>query len=121
MITRKSGHSDRHACITGADSDTHTDTHTLPLAVQCNRAGEILWNVISALKAPDWYVTVAVSDTSPLKWGAGSGVCVCVLDGGGLKGLIHLIGAPAGYLTGAVSEARGGWCLSIKHPCYLPL
>lgn len=56
---------------------THTHTHTIPLAVRCNRAGEILWHVITALKAPDWYVTVAVSDTSPLKWGAGSGVCVC--------------------------------------------
>lgn len=28
--------------------------------------------------------------------------------------------SPAGYLTGAVSEPRGGWCLSIKHPSYLP-
>lgn len=29
--------------------------------------------------------------------------------------------SPAGYLTGAVSEARRGWYLSIKHPLYLPL
>lgn len=28
--------------------------------------------------------------------------------------------SPAGYLTGAVSELRGGWRLSIKHPGYLP-
>lgn len=24
--------------------------------------------------------------------------------------------SPAGHLTGAVGEPRGGWCLSIKHP-----
>lgn len=28
--------------------------------------------------------------------------------------------SPAEYLTGAVSEPRGGWRLSIKHPSYLP-
>lgn len=34
-----------------------------------NGPGEILGHIISALKAPDWYVTVAVSDSSPLKQG----------------------------------------------------
>lgn len=33
-----------------------------------NGPGEILGgHIINALKAPDWYVTVAVSDSSPLK------------------------------------------------------
>lgn len=38
-----------------------------------NGPGEILGHIISALKAPDWYVTVAVSDSSPLKQGGSGG------------------------------------------------
>lgn len=44
------------------------------------------------LKAPDWYVTVAVSDSSPLKCGGVEGWAV-VVDGWRGEGLIHLIRA----------------------------
>ncbi len=53
------------------------NTHSPPYS-RDNSPADIPWHIISALKAPDWYVTVAVSDSSPLKWGVGSG--------GGAKG-----------------------------------
>lgn len=60
-------------------------------------------------------MTVAASDSSPLKWEAGRG------GQGGVEGVDPFDRSPAGHLTGAVSEAGGGRCLSIKHPLYLPL
>lgn len=104
---------------TGRLSTAPLLTHTLspPYSLD-NSPAEILWHIISASKAPDWYVTVAVSDSSPLKcW-----ECVCVWGAGSGGWRVDPFDtSPAGYLTGAVSEARGGWRLSIKHPFYLPL
>lgn len=74
-----------HTGAAASHAGSRTGSHTYSWD---NGPGEILWHIISVLKAPDWYVTVAVSDTSPLKWGLG----------GRRKGegLIHLIPALLG-------------------------
>lgn len=53
-----------HTGAAGSHAGSHTGSHTYSWD---NGPGEILWHIISVLKAPDWYVTVAVSDSSPLK------------------------------------------------------
>lgn len=67
-------------------SHTGAQAHTYS---RDNGPGEILGHIISALKAPDWYVTVAASDSSPLKQGAAG-------EGRKGEGLIHLIRALLG-------------------------
>lgn len=57
------------------DSSAHT------LTVGITALARFSGHIISALKAPDWYVTVAVSDSSPLKR----------VGGRKGEGLIHLI------------------------------
>lgn len=78
-------HDFRQPCShTGAHAGAHAGPHT---SSWDNGSGEILWHIISVLKAPGWYVTVAASDSSPLKWGG---------KGRKGEGLIHLIAALVG-------------------------
>lgn len=63
-------HDFRQLCLRSGAAGSHTGSHAGSHTYSWdNGPGEILWHIISVLKAPDWYVTVAVSDSSPLKWG----------------------------------------------------